>query len=198
MKVLACSDVHASAKAMKELQKKAKFVDLIICCGDFTVFGNGILQLLKMFQSFPKQVLLIQGNHEDHLDLEKICKAFPNILYLHNKAIIIDNYFFFGNSGNGFTHVDEIFEQEIKKVIPYLKKYKDYKKVLLTHAPPYGTKADLIIDRHCGNKSIKNFIIEQKIDFHFCGHIHEGAKTITEVHKTKVINSGPYGMIVNI
>ena len=198
MKILAFSDIHGSVKALKIIKKKSKFADLIICCGDFTIFVNGIQSILKLFNSFNKQVLLIACNHEDHLNLEKICRQYDNIIYLHNKGIVINNIFFFGNSANGFTYDDKAFENEIKHVIPILKKYKDKKKVLLTHASPFGTKADLVIDRHCGNKSIRHFLIENKIDYNFCGHIHEAANTITQIQKTVVVNSGAYGVVINI
>ncbi|MBI5393180.1 metallophosphoesterase [Candidatus Woesearchaeota archaeon] len=198
MKILACSDIHGSVKALNIIKQKVKFSDMVICCGDFTIFGNGIEAILKIFNSFNKQVLLVAGNHEDHLNLENICKKYSNILYLHNKGVVINNIFFFGNNTNGFTYNDQVFENEIKHVIPILKKYKDKKKVLLTHSPPFGTRADLIIDRHCGNKSVRHFLIENKIDYSFCGHIHEAANTITQMQKTVVVNSGAYGVLVTI
>jgi Icc-related predicted phosphoesterase len=198
MKVLAFSDMHGSIKALKVIKKKSKFADLIICSGDFTIFGNSIHVFLKIFNSFNKKVLLVAGNHENHLNMEHICKSYSNIIYLHNKAIVIDNFLFFGNNGNGFAFVDSVFEREIKHSIPVLKQYKDKKKVLLTHAAPFGTKADIIIDKHCGNKSIRNFLLEQKIDCNFCGHIHEAANTITKIQKTTIVNSGAFGIIITI
>jgi len=38
MKILAFVDVHGSAACLKEIEKKSKKVDIILCAGDLTVF----------------------------------------------------------------------------------------------------------------------------------------------------------------
>ncbi|MBW3023162.1 metallophosphoesterase, partial [Candidatus Woesearchaeota archaeon] len=38
MKILAFADPHASLPALKEVEKKAKDADVILCAGDISIF----------------------------------------------------------------------------------------------------------------------------------------------------------------
>jgi len=58
--------------------------------------------------------------------------------------------------------------------------------VLLTHAPPHGTRDELPFG-HVGSKAIQKFV--DRVDLIVCGHIHE-AKGIETVGKTVVVNPG--------
>ena len=73
MHILAFVDSHGMADAMKELERKAKFADIILCAGDFTIFERDMDKVLKRMNSFGKPVLLIHGNHESESELQKAC-----------------------------------------------------------------------------------------------------------------------------
>ena len=75
---------------------------------------------------------------------------------------------------------------------------KDKKIVLVTHAPPYKTRLDKLAGGHCGNKSIRQFIDKNRIDLLICGHLHENFGKEDRIKKTKCINPGPFGKIVEI
>ena len=111
---------------------------------------------------------------------------------------MIGDYVFMGYNTDGFSYRDKGFEKFSLKLIEWAKKYKDKKRVLITHAPCYGTKADLMIDQHVGSKSISMFLSKVRFHYHFCGHIHEGARTISKIKECIVGNPGPYGMIVDL
>ena len=51
MKILAIVDMHGSAKAFKEMKKKAKKVDLVINAGDFSIFEQGIEKFMDKMPS---------------------------------------------------------------------------------------------------------------------------------------------------
>lgn len=198
MKVLVCSDIHESKKAMKKLAELAQHVELIICCGDFTIFGHDTHGMLHFFNSFKKPVLMLQGNHEEFLPLGSVLEKYKYLFYIHKKHIVIGDYVFMGYSTDGFSYRDKGFEQFSPKFIQWCKKYNDKKRVLITHPPPFGTKADLVIDQHVGSKSIRMFLSKVRFHYHFCGHIHEGARTISKIKDCIVINPGAYGMIVDL
>lgn len=198
MKVLVCSDVHESKKAMKKLKELADKVDLIVNCGDFTIFGNDMKEMLRFFNTMGKQVLLLDGNHEEFTPLKNLCKKYKRLFYIHKNKIIIGDYIFMGYNTDGFSYTDAGFERFSLHFIEWAKQHRDKKRVLITHAPPYGTKADLIIDQHVGSKSIHKFLNNVRFHYHFCGHIHEGAQTISKIKDCIVINPGPYGMIVEL
>lgn len=62
--------------------------------------------------------------------------------------------------------------------------------ILLTHAPPYGSKADIIEDgTHVGSSAVRRIIDEYQPRINLCGHVHE-AKTVDMLDNTVIINPG--------
>ena len=106
---------------------------------------------------------------------------------------------FLGYGGGGFSQRDKEFEHLAKtKFNDAIKSNKDKKIILVTHAPPYGTKVDLIVGEHCGNKTFRDFIIKNKVDLHICGHLHENFDKKDNLKKTLIVNPGPYGRIIKL
>ena len=64
-------------------------------------------------------------------------------------------------------------------------------KILVTHAPPYNTDADLTSGGdHVGSSGILKSIHEYEPEINLCGHIHE-AKSLSQIgNTTKVANPG--------
>jgi len=198
MKILAFVDLHGNYKALKEIKKKAKQADLIVCAGDISIFENELDLLLLQLNELKKPVLIIPGNHEDDKDLSKLTKMFNNIIDIHKKTFIKENCLFLGYGGSGFSMVDKEFIETAKKFEKIIKKHQDKKIILITHAPPYKTKLDKIMNEPCGNKSIKNFILKVKPNLVIAGHLHENAGKEDKIGKIKLINPGPFGKIINI
>ena len=91
---------------------------------------------------------------------------------------------------------DKGFEKASKQ---FEKKIKGYKKsVLITHAPPYKTKLDKILEKYCGSKPIRKFIEKNKITLNVCGHLHENAGKEDKIKDARIINPGPLGKMVTI
>lgn len=204
MRILAVSDIHGSHMALKRLKKESKKADLIFMLGDFTILSNNIKKILTLFNSFRKMVLVITGNHENPGAVKKLCMKFENLYYMNNRIIKINNILIYGYDTNGFSFIDRHFEKNSRKFVDAIEKAEknsknnSLKTILLSHASPFGTKADKIMDEHCGNKSVREFILKHKIDYCFSGHIHEGAHTVDKLGNTVVVNPGPYGMIFEI
>ena len=141
---------------------------------------------------------IIHGNHEDASTFTKYSKKFSNIVFVHKRHFIADDVLFLGFGGGGFSAIDREFEKTSKKFRRIINDNKDKKIVLVTHAPPYKTRLDKIEDTYCGNKSIRKFAERNKIDLLICGHLHENFGKEDKIGKTKCINPGPFGKIVNI
>lgn len=63
--------------------------------------------------------------------------------------------------------------------------------ILVSHQPPYNTKADALPNgMHVGSKSVRNFIEQYQPLVCFTGHIHEGIG-IDAIGDCKIINPGP-------
>ena len=143
--------------------------------------------------------MIVHGNHEDEKTFMKFSKLFKNIIFIHKNYFIEDNVLFLGYGGGGFSETDKAFEKiantKFKKLI---RNNKREKIILVTHAPPYRTKLDKLGDGHCGNKSIRHFAEKNKISFLICGHLHENFGKEDKIGKTKVINPGPFGKMIEI
>ena len=197
MKILAFVDLHNSHKGMRRIKRLSRKADIILCAGDLTIFENDFDKLLLKLSKLKKPVLIIPGNHESDADLRMLCKRFDNVTDIHEKSRIIGDHLFLGYGGGGFSTVDKHFTKVGKKFEKKMKKH-DGKMVLMTHAPPYRTKIDKIMDEHCGNKSIRNFIVKAKLDIVISGHLHENTGKEDKIGKTRLYNPGPFGRIITV
>src|SRR3989338_2088533 len=193
MRILAFSDVHNSESALRAIEKKAKKADLLACAGDFTYFEEGMARVLRRLNSFGKTVVLVHGNHEEPGNVKKLCSSLKNINFVHKKTLRINGYAFVGHGGEGFALESKAFERFASR----LKFRKGERIVLVTHQPPHKTKLDFIWAHH-GNKSYRKFIAKQKPVLAICGHLHETAVMEDKLGRTRLINPGDKGMIVEI
>jgi len=200
MKLLAFTDMHLSSVAYKKIKSKVKKQnpDLIICAGDVSIFEQGLDFILNKLNKLKKKILIINGNHETSSVMKKLCSKYDNLIFIHKKYYKQNNHIFFGYGGSGFALIEPGFYKTGEKFQKIIRRNKDKKIVFITHAPPYKTKADLIVGSHCGNKTFRNFIVRNKIDLHICGHLHENFGKKDEIKKTKIINPGHYGKIIKI
>lgn len=198
MKILAFVDVHGDLKALEKVIEKANSQnpDVIVCAGDLTEFGENLDYFVYMLNKLKKPVLIVPGNHEIPAELKKICSLFDNTIFLHKTSYKNKNCLFIGFSCDGFSATDPEFEKYARQAKKLIKKGMDV--VLVTHAPPYGTKVDFVRGSHCGSKSVREFLEKNRIKLNICGHLHETAGKQDLVNKTAVINPGPYGKIINV
>ncbi len=198
MKILVFTDTHGSEKALKSVIKKAKKEkpDILICLGDFTIFGQYQKSILKQIDKMKIKTLLIHGNHEVVSEIKSDIKNMKNIQFLHKKAYRQDDVLFLGFGGGGFSLV----EPKFKELIDVYKKIrkKGEKTILLTHGPPFGTELDMIWDQPCGCKTYTNFIRKYKPLYALSGHLHESNEKKQIYHKTILINPGPKGKMISV
>ena len=197
MKILAFTDVHGDKKSISGLIESAKIdnPDLLVCAGDLTNFGENLHNFLILLNKTGKLLLIIPGNHEDPDELEKICGNNKNCVYLHKKIYRIGNYLFIGSGGGGFSVKDLEFEKYFVKMKKEFSK--DVKIILVTHAPVYKTKTDMLEGLgHRGCISYRKFIEEYKPILAICGHFHETSEKIDHIGKSLVINPGKRGKIL--
>jgi len=200
MKILSFVDMHGSLKALKKLEEKVKKEnpDVIICAGDMSIFEQNLDYIMHKISKFKKPILVVHGNHEGDASLKKSCSLFENLTFIHGRTYEFNNVLFIGWGGGGFSTKDKELERKIRD---FKKKMKDFEKVVLvTHAPPYNTKIDKIMEESCGSKTIRNFIIDntKKIKIAISGHLHENADKEDKIKETRVVNPGPYGKVMTI
>ena len=191
MKILAISDPHGDYSKIKKMMEKAGDFDLVVIVGDLTHFGpdEKVDELIEMFD---RPVLAIPGN----CDQRSILKALDasKAINLHGKTEQIRNIRFIGLGGSNPTPFNtpfELSEEEIENALEEMVCSAEDSAdcgtiVLLTHAPPHGSRDELPFG-HVGSKAIQKFL--DRVDLIVCGHIHE-AKGIETVGKTVVVNPG--------
>jgi Icc-related predicted phosphoesterase len=195
MRILAFSDLHENMKALARLKVAAKKADVIICAGDFTVFGRSTEKMLREIDALGAPVVLIHGNHEDEDEVVSHLPKFKNIHWAHGKVIELVGFTFFGFGGHGFHRREpelEQFEQQLGDKI-------GSHTIILCHAPPYGTTLDEVDEGwHVGNESLTKLIRRRKPLLAFCGHIHECFHKHDSIAGTTVINPGPDGEFIEV
>jgi uncharacterized protein len=197
MRILAFSDPHGSKAQLAKVAQKAGFADLIICAGDLTSFGNRLGSILKDLSALGKPVLMIPGNHEEHLELKEECKLFPAIKEIDRDFHEQGGILFIGYGGGGFSHETPQFESFARKIRNRSAQHKG-KRVVIFHQPPYGTACDLMPYGHVGNETFAAFIAQDQPDLVLCGHIHECFHTQDTMGRTRIMNPGPDGTIIEI
>ena len=193
MKILSFVDMHGSAAAFNKIKEKAENADLIMCAGDFSVWGGAQESILRQFNGLKKPFILILGNHESDAELKGFCKEFKNLSYAHKRLLKVEDFLVIGYGGGGFIDLEKDFENFVEEVKDELN---NKKIILLTHAPPYGTVADEINKNHKGCRSFKKFIDKYSPLLHICGHLHESWCKRQLYKNTLILNPGPTGRIV--
>jgi Icc-related predicted phosphoesterase len=194
MKILAVSDIHGKyIKIMEYLKENT--VDLIILSGDITDFGPPELagEILNEISSFNIPVLAIPGNCDPINLYGNIDNS--NAINIHGRSVTIKNIGICGFGGSNPTPFNtplefdelEIYDQA-RKAIEEIKNHKVT--LFVTHAPPFGTKTDILPSGdHVGSEGIRRVIEEFQPTLNVCGHIHE-SRAVDKLGKTEVVNPG--------
>jgi len=194
MRILAVSDLHGDVNPLITYLEDNK-VDLIIIAGDITHFGPAELaeDILNELSSFQIPVLAIPGNCDPeslHINIDN-----SPAINLHARNLVIKNIGLCGFGGSNPTPFNTPLEFEEIQIYDEAKKALEGvtgQKITLfiTHAPPYGTKTDLLPSgEHVGSKSLRRIIEELQPTLNICGHIHE-ARGTDKIGKTQIINPG--------
>lgn len=206
MKILQVSDLHGNHKNIMEYLKDNR-VDLVIISGDITQFGPAELaeEILNDISSFDVPVVAIPGN----CDPEDVHGKIENsrAINIHGRTVVIKDIGICGFGGSNPTPFNTPLEFEEVQIYDQAGKVIESisgEKITLfvTHAPPYGTKADTLPSGdHAGSTSIRKIIEEYQPTLNLCGHIHE-SRGIDRIGKTTIVNPGElkqgYGCLVRI
>jgi Icc-related predicted phosphoesterase len=197
-KILAASDLHGESKIVKKLALKAEKenVDLVILCGDI-VGWTETKDIIKPFKDKHKKVLLIPGNWDSFATTDFLAEMY-GVKNLHGYSVTYEDIGFFGAGGAEGPGPGRISEKELMKTLEKahsgLKGIE--KKIMLTHMHPSGSVSEFsgVEGSHSITKAIKKF--KPAILLH--GHIHEASGLEQTIGKTRVINVGKEGVVLEI
>ncbi|OYT41565.1 metallophosphoesterase [Candidatus Pacearchaeota archaeon ex4484_26] len=200
LRILAASDIHGDTKLAKRLAEKAKKekVDLVILSGDLTFAEMSTKGIIGPFAKAKEKVLLIPGNHETVATTNFLAELY-GATNLHGYSIKIGDVGIFGCGGANIGPF-EISEKDIsyllKKSHQGIKKSK--KTIMVTHVHPAGSKGARLSHVVPGSSAVKDAIKKFKPDIAICGHVHEAEGLEEKLGKTKLINVGRKGKIIEI
>ena len=99
LRILAASDIHGDAAAVKKLAEKAERekADLVVLCGDITGFVE-TKDIIAPFKRKNKKVLIIPGNHDSFATTDFLAQLY-NIHNIHGYSARYENVGFFGAGG---------------------------------------------------------------------------------------------------
>lgn len=198
MRILAASDIHGDSKLAAKLAKKAENenADLVVLCGDITGWAE-TKNIIKPFKEKNKKVLILPGNWDSFATTDFLAEIY-GVKNIHGYSAQYDNVGFFGAGGAEGPGPSRISEKELldtlKKAHTGIKGIE--KKIMVTHAHPAGSKSEFSGVK--GSNAITKAIKEFKPDILIHGHIHEAAGMEEIIGKTKVINVGRDGTIIEI
>ncbi|MBP7708488.1 metallophosphoesterase family protein [Candidatus Pacearchaeota archaeon] len=196
-KILAASDIHGNSAVSEALSKKAEKekVDLVILAGDLHGFEE-TRGIIAPFKKRNQKVLFIPGNWDTSLQTNMV----SDIYGIKN----IDGYYahYEGVDIIGVGTKDFKMSLNEKKTLDRLTKnfesvgHRPSKKILVSHLHAEGTLAEFSGIR--GEKSMRKAINYFQPDFFIAGHIHEAEGLEQKIGKTKVIQVGKKGRIIEI
>ena len=198
MKILALGDIHGDKDLTKKQAARAKKekVDLVVLCGDLTQGEQSTEGIIGPFVKNNIKVVLIPGNHETLATADFLAELY-DVTNLHAYSIKYKKLGLFGCGGAdiGLSQLSEkdIFNS-LEKGFKNIEKLK--KKIMVTHMHPADSKSEFSGFR--GSKSIKKAIEKFKPDFALFSHIHEGEGLEEKIGKTRLINVGRKGVILEI
>ncbi|MDP7180194.1 MAG: metallophosphoesterase [Candidatus Woesearchaeota archaeon] len=200
LKILAAGDIHGDIDLAEKLAERAKKekVDLVVLCGDLTLRESSTENIIGPFKKRNEKVLLIPGNHETIATADFLAQQY-GMKNLHGYSV---NYKDVGIFGAGGANIG-LFQLDEKELYDLLKKGNDKvkylkKKIMVTHVHPSGTKMEKFTKLVPGSDGVKRAVDKLKPDLLLCSHVHEAEGIEEKIGKTKVINVGKKGKIIEI
>lgn len=194
MKIFIISDIHGNDDFMPVAEEIAQ-ADLVLCAGDLTHFDTaekGMATAEKLLSLNPS-TRFVSGNC-DSPALEGMLAE--KGVSLHGKSVTFEKngekLVISGLGGSLTTPMSTPNTWSEAEASPLVGALDPDTDILLTHQPPYGSKADIVMKiKHVGSRELEKFIKENSPLLSVCGHIHESFG-VSEIGKTRVVNPGSY------
>ena len=194
MKIVALTDIHgAYARAVKILERELP--DVAIVGGDLTNVGSvkEAEAAIAQMRAVAPVLFCVAGN----MDLPQHDDLFERLdISLNGRGIMHSDIGFFGVSSAPHSPLRtpyEITEEELaRRIMAGFRMVRGAKhKIFVPHAPPYGTRVDIIHSGiHVGSMAVRESIEDLQPDIVVCGHIHE-AWGQDHIGASRIVNCGP-------
>jgi len=197
MKLLIFSDIHSDLRALERLMETE--ADHYIAAGDMVSWARGLEKVGVILARRAERMWVLPGNHESEADIEAFCRRF-NLKPLHGRSFEAAGFHVAGlgySSPTPFKTPGEYIEEEIARRLEAFERLSPL--VLVCHCPPRGTALDRIREGvHGGSRAIGEFIEKHQPEHFVCGHIHEAEGVSVRLGRTRAVNAGVRGCLLEL
>jgi uncharacterized protein len=200
LRIFSAGDIHSDSRLAEKLAKEAydSKADLVVLCGDLTFQDTSTENIIGPFKKRHLPVLIIPGNHESIATTDFLAKRY-DVKNIHGYSVKYKHVGIFGASGVNIG----IHQLPEKDIYYLLRKGFDEvkgldKTVMVTHVHPSGSNMEKWSHFIPGSSGVREAVNKFQPDILLCSHIHEAEGLEEMIGKTRVINVGKKGKIIDI
>lgn len=197
MKLLVFSDIHNDKRALERLM--ATEADAYVCAGDLVSWARGLEAMGEILRPRAERMYVLPGNHESEADIAGFCARF-GFSALHGRAVELGGVQVAGlgySNRTPFNTPGEYSEQELSQRLEAFAGLQPL--VLICHCPPKDTPLDRVKEgAHFGSPAVREFIEKHAPARFFSGHIHETEGVECTVGRTRGVNAGKRGYLLDL
>jgi Icc-related predicted phosphoesterase len=197
LKLLIFSDIHSDLKSLERLM--AVEADYYFAAGDLVNWGRGLDACGEVLKAHADRMYVMPGNHESADQIASFCRSF-GFHDFHGSTLDAGRYHIAGLGYSNPTPFDTPGEYSEAELASRLDPFASLDPlVLICHAPPYGTSLDRIREGvHAGSTAVRDFLNRAQPEYFFCGHIHEAGGLATDIGRTRAVNVGKRGYLLEL
>jgi Icc-related predicted phosphoesterase len=201
-RLLVFSDIHNDARALERLM--AIEADYYFAAGDLVSWGRGLDKMGEIMRPRGGSVYVLPGNHESEADIAAFCSR-HGFVNFHGGVLELDGARIAGlgySSPTPFDTPGEYSEEEMTERLAKLAAATGEgpkSLVMVCHAPPLDTALDCVHEGlHAGSRAVRDFIERVQPAHFFCGHIHEAEGVVAQMGRTRAMNVGKKGYLLEV
>ena len=167
--------------------------DVVLAAGDFASIHRGLEETLAPLREIDAPTLLVPGNNETETALRDACADWRAATVLHGEGTEVDGTIFWGlGAGVPITPWDWSFDLDEQRAADMLAGCPEGA-VLVLHSPPKGH-----VDNGLGSEAILRAIERVRPPLAVCGHIHECWGQESSAGRSRIVNLGPAGTVLEV
>lgn len=203
--VLAFTDPHGDVEDARRILALAREErpDLVVCSGDFSLFGNNWRGFLEALRGLERKVFLVGGNHEADGLMFALASEYPYLADVAFTTLEEDRILVGGVPGyDSDFWPSKKADDDVVSMARDIWLARDRSKpfVFLTHYPPAGAVDGLAqpTPDAGGSATVAAIIRALSPDLVITGHYHQEFRSVGQIGGVTVINPGPGGAVLCI
>lgn len=205
MKILAFTDPHGDVQDARKVVETAarERPDLIVCAGDFSIFGNNWRGLFQTLFRMWRKIHVVGGNHESPHLMESLVHEFPFLVDVAYTTVEEN-----GIMVGGLPGYDSDFWPSKRSCTTAVSMAHELWRgrtrskpfVFLTHFPPAGAVDGLSVPTPDagGSHTVAAIVRAIDPDLVVTGHYHQDFGCSGRIGGTRVVNPGPSGKMIHL